>query len=234
MAAPTTYQIPGARPVVQAVTAASLTVARAGHMIHFFGRIVVSIPAMMRYYRREMLRLLADIAWGNGSIVVGGGTVNVALVLGMTSGALVAVEGMNALNLLGLGPATGLVSSFATTRELAPIMIALAFIAQAGCRFTAQLGAMRISEEVDALEVLGINAIAYLVITRVVAAVIAVIPLFLAALATAYLATQLASVAAGPFRGVLLALFFVGVQPWRCFVPADKSRCFVFLSSTIQ
>jgi phospholipid/cholesterol/gamma-HCH transport system permease protein len=234
MAVPATYQIPGARPVIRAASAASRVVAKGGHVIYFIGRIVVSAPVMLRNYRREMLRLLADMTWGNGSIVVGGGTLNVALVLGLTAGALVAVEGMNALNLLGLGPATGLVSSFATTRELAPIMIAIAFIAQAGCRFTAQLGAMRISEEVDALEVLGINAVAYLVITRVVAAVIAVIPLFLAALATAYLATQLASVAAGQSAGSYLHYFSLVISPRDVVFATVKAVVFVFLSSTIQ
>ena len=234
MAVPATYQIPGARPAIRAASAAGRVVARGGHVIYFIGRIVVSAPVMLRNYRREMLRLLADMTWGNGSIVVGGGTLNVALVLGLTAGALVAVEGMNALNLLGLGPATGLVSSFATTRELAPIMIAIAFIAQAGCRFTAQLGAMRISEEVDALEVLGINAVAYLVITRVVAAVIAVIPLFLAALATAYLATQLARVAAGQSAGSYLHYFSLVISPRDVVFATIKAVVFVFLSSTIQ
>jgi phospholipid/cholesterol/gamma-HCH transport system permease protein len=234
MAAPATYQIPGARPAIRAASAAGRVVARGGHVIYFIGRIVASAPIMLRNYRREMLRLLADMTWGNGSIVMGGGTLNVALVLGLTAGALVAVEGMNALNLLGLGPATGLVSSFATTRELAPIMIAIAFIAQAGCRFTAQLGAMRISEEVDALEVLGINAVAYLVITRVVAAVIAVIPLFLAALATAYLATQLASVAAGQSAGSYLHYFSLVISPRDVVFATIKAVVFVFLSSTIQ
>ena len=234
MAVPATYQIPGARPAIRAASAAGRGVAKGGHVIYFIGRIVVSAPVMLRNYRREMLRLLADMTWGNGSIVVGGGTLNVALVLGLTAGALVAVEGMNALNLLGLGPATGLVSSFATTRELAPIMIAIAFIAQAGCRFTAQLGAMRISEEVDALEVLGINAVAYLVITRVVAAVIAVIPLFLAALATAYLATQLARVAAGQSAGSYLHYFSLVISPRDVVFATIKAVVFVFLSSTIQ
>ena len=77
MAAPTTNQIPGARPVIQAAGAATMTVAKAGHVVHFFGRTVVSVPTMMRTYRREMLRVLSEISWGNGSIVVGGGTVNV-------------------------------------------------------------------------------------------------------------------------------------------------------------
>jgi phospholipid/cholesterol/gamma-HCH transport system permease protein len=234
MAVPATFQIPGARPVIQAAGAASRIAARAGHVSYFFGRIVVSIPTMMRYYRREMLRLLSDLTWGNGSIVVGGGTLNVAVVLGMTAGALVAVEGLAALNLLGLGPATGLISSFATTRELAPIMIGIAFIAQAGCRFTAQLGAMRISEEIDALEVLGINSVSYLVVTRVVASVIAVIPLFLTALGMCYLATQLASVAAGQSAGSYLHYFSLFISPRDVVFATIKAVVFVFISSTIQ
>lgn len=55
-------------------------------------------------------------------------------------------------------------------------MVGMAFIAQAGCRFTAQLGAMRINEEIDSLEAMAINPIPYLVTTRAVASVIAVVP----------------------------------------------------------
>ncbi|MGB3481113.1 MAG: ABC transporter permease [Mycobacterium sp.] len=159
-------------------------------MLYFFGRVLVTTPVMLRRYRREFLRNLSDIAWGNGSIVVGGGTVGVALVLGVTAGALLAVEGYNSLNLLGLGPATGMLASWGSTRELVPIMIALAFTTQAGCRFTAQLGAMRLSEEIDAMETMAINPVPYLVTTRVVASVVAVIPLFLVCLAVAFLAAE--------------------------------------------
>ena len=87
--------------------------------------------------------------------MVGGGTAGVAVVLGITVGALVGIEGYNFLDLLGLGPATGIISSLVNTRELAPIAASLAFATQAGCRFTAQLGSMRIAEEIDALESLG-------------------------------------------------------------------------------
>jgi len=200
----------------------------------FFGRIVASVPTMTRHYRREMLRLLADIAWGNGSIVVGGGTVNVALVLGLTAGALIAIEGYNALNLLGLGPATGLVSSFAITREVAPIMIAIAFIAQAGCRFTAQLGAMRINEEIDAIEAMAIRPIPYLVTTRVLASVIAVIPLFLTALAMAYLSAQLVSVVGSISSGSYLHYFSLFINARDVVFATIKAAVFIFISSTIQ
>lgn len=234
MGAPAPYRIPGVRPAVHAADAASTTVAKAGHVLHFFGRTVLAIPTMMRHYRREMFRLLSDIAWGNGSIVVGGGTVNVALVLGITAGALVAVEGLNALNLLGLGPATGLISSFATTRELAPIMIAMAFIAQAGCRFTAQLGAMRINDEVDAMDSLAINPIPYLVATRVVASTIAAIPLFLTTLAVAYLACQFANLLAGQSSGSYLHYFSLFINARDVLFATIKATVFVFIASTIQ
>ena len=47
-------------------------------------------------------------------------------------------------------------SAYFNTREIAPLVAGLALAATVGCGFTAQLGAMRISEEVDALEVMGI------------------------------------------------------------------------------
>lgn len=132
---------------------------RLGHMLVFFIRAVAAVPIVLRHYRAEFARLLSDIAWGNGSLVVGGGTAGVALVLGVTVGAIVGIEGYNFLNLLGLGPATGIISSLVNTRELAPIAASLAFATQGGCRFTAQLGSMRIAEEIDALDSLAIRPI---------------------------------------------------------------------------
>jgi len=203
--------------------------------MYFFGTIILSLPTSVRRYRKEFMRLLADISWGNGSIVVGGGTIGVALVLGATAGALLGVEGYNALNLLGLGPATGLISSFAGTRELAPIMIGLAFCTQAGCRFTAQLGAMRINEEIDAMDVLGINSIAYLVATRAAAAIVAAIPLFFACLATAYLSTQLVVFfAAGQSSGTYLHYFALVMNGRDVAYATIKAVIFVFVASTLQ
>jgi phospholipid/cholesterol/gamma-HCH transport system permease protein len=210
-------------------------VAKAGHMVYFFGRIVVAIPVTLGRYRREFLRTLSDIAWGNGSIVVGGGTVGVALVLGVTAGALLGVEGYNSLNLLGLGPATGLLSSWGSTRELVPIMIAIAFITQAGCRFTAQLGAMRIAEEIDAMEAMVIKPIPYLVATRVVASVLAAIPLFLVCLAVAYTASQLVfAVSSGSSVGTYLHYFALFASGKDVVYATVKAIIFVFVASTLQ
>ncbi len=193
------------------------------------------MPIVLRQYRTEFLRLLSNIAWGNGSIVVGGGTAGVAVVLGFTAGALVAVEGYNFLNLLGLGPTTGIISSLVNTRELAPIMASLAFAMQAGCRFTAQLGAMRIAEEIDALESLAIRPIPFLVTTRLMASVIAVIPLYIACLAVTYLTCQVvANIISGGSIGPYLHYFTMMLSAKDIAYSVLKCVVFVWLSSTVQ
>jgi len=222
-------------PLLRAADTVGAPVSRAGHMLFFFGQILGSVPLTLRRYRREFFRNLSDITWGNGSIVVGGGTVGVAMVLGVTAGALLAVEGYNALNLLGLGAATGLLSSWGSTRELVPIMIALAFTTQAGCRFTAQLGAMRISEEVDALEALAIKPIPYLVTTRALAAVVAAAPLFLVSLATAYWSARaVVGVIAGTSPGTYQHYFELFSSSTDVIYAAIKAVIFIFVAAAIQ
>ncbi|CAJ1586838.1 ABC transporter permease [[Mycobacterium] wendilense] len=230
-----TYRPPGARAVLQAVEALAPAAGKLGHIVYFFGRTLVSMPTTVRRYRREFMRTLADITWGNGSVIVGGGTLGVALVLGATAGALIGVEAYNALDLLGLGPATGLISSFVGTRELAPVMVGLAFTTQAGCRFTAQIGAMRINDEIDALDTMGINSVSYLVTTRITAAIVAVIPLFLVCLVAAYLSCQLVvGIASGQASGTYMHYFSMFVNAADVIAATWKAALFVFASATIQ
>jgi phospholipid/cholesterol/gamma-HCH transport system permease protein len=66
----------------------------------------------------------------------------------------------------------------------------LALSATVGCGFTAQIGAMRINEEIDALEVMGVPSLPFLVTTRIIAGFVAVIPLYVLGLLTSYFATR--------------------------------------------
>ncbi|MCV7090974.1 MULTISPECIES: ABC transporter permease [Mycobacterium] len=210
-------------------------IVRLGHMLVFFFRAVVAVPIAMSHYRGEFLRLLSNITWGNGSLVVGGGTAGVALVLGMTVGALVGIEGYNFLDLLGLGPATGFVSSLVNTRELAPLMVSLAFAMQGGCRFTAQLGSMRIAEEIDALESIAIRPIPFLVTTRLIASVIAILPLYAACLAISYLTTQVVvGISSGGSTGSYLHYFSLMLAGKDIVYSLFKAAVFVWITSTIQ
>jgi phospholipid/cholesterol/gamma-HCH transport system permease protein len=165
--------------------------ARIGHQVFFFLRSIGSMPMAFRHYPREVWRLLSDVTWGNGSLIVGGGTLGVVLILSAFGGMTVGIQGYSSLNLLGLAPLTGAISAFASTRELGPMLATLAFAAQAGCRFTAQLGAMRIAEEIDALESVAIRPLPYLVSTRMIAAMIAIVPLYCLALPVAYISCAL-------------------------------------------
>ncbi|BBZ51772.1 ABC transporter permease [Mycobacterium heidelbergense] len=214
---------------------ATKPIIRLGHMLVFFFRAVVAVPIALRQYRGEFLRLLSNITWGNGSLVVGGGTAGVALVLGMTVGALVGIEGYNFLDLLGLGPATGFVSSLINTRELAPLMVSLAFAMQGGCRFTAQLGSMRIAEEIDAMESIAIRPIPFLVTTRLIASVIAMIPLYAACLAVSYLTTQVVvGISSGGSTGSYLHYFSLMLAGKDIVYSLFKAVIFVWIASTIQ
>ena len=89
----------------------------------------------------------------------------------------------------GTSAFTGFLSAYFNTREIAPLVAGLALSATVGCGFTAQLGAMRISEEIDALEVMAVPSLPYLVTSRIIAGLIAVVPLYVLGLMSSYLAT---------------------------------------------
>jgi phospholipid/cholesterol/gamma-HCH transport system permease protein len=206
-----------------------------GHILNFAGRAIAGIPVVLRSYRQEYTRLLADVAWGNGSLVVGGGTAGVALVLGIVVGVMVGIEGYNFLQLLGLGPAVGIISSLVNTRELAPIAAALAFATQSGCRFTAQLGAMRISEEIDALDTMAIRPIPYMVTTRLMASITAIIPLYIVCLGVSYLSTQIVvSLISGGSMGGYMHYFGLMLSGTEIFYSVVKCVVFVAIASVLQ
>ncbi|UGT67041.1 ABC transporter permease [Nocardia gipuzkoensis] len=233
MAAP--YRPPGTRLALQSVTLLGTAIMRLGHMMTFFLRALFSIPVMLRHYRNEFVRILSDVTWGNGSIVVGGGTAGVIIVLGAAGGAIVGLEGYNALHLLGMEPTVGLIASTASTRELAPIMASLAFAAQAGCRFTAQLGAMGIAEEIEAMESMGIRSIPYLVSTRILASVLAMIPLYVVCLAVNYLAVRVVvGLSGGLSAGTYEHYFQLVLNGPDIVYSLIKAVVFVVLTSTVQ
>jgi phospholipid/cholesterol/gamma-HCH transport system permease protein len=161
-----------------------------GHQLQFYGRSIAWTGRTIRRYKKEVLRLLAEVSLGTGALSMIGGTVGVIAFLAAFTGTEVGLQGYAALNQLGSAAFTGFVSAYFNTREIAPLVAGLALSATVGCGFTAQLGAMRISEEVDALEVMGVPSLPYLVTTRMIAGFIAVIPLYVIGLMSSYLATR--------------------------------------------
>ena len=236
MAAPTNGAY--SRPVQMVGGAARrpyLALAGLGHQATFVVRTLGSIPLTLRYYPSEVLRLLGDICWGSGAIVVGGGTIGVMVLLALFTGASVGIEGFNALDVLGLAPLTGFVSAYGNTREIAPLVAAVAFASQGGCRYTAQLGSMRISGEIDALESMAIRPLPYLVTTRVIAAFLAMIPLYLIGMGGNYLATQLVlGLGYGQSSGTYLHYFHEFLVPMDIFYSVLKAVVFVVIATLIH
>jgi phospholipid/cholesterol/gamma-HCH transport system permease protein len=158
--------------------------------MHFYVRSLGWVPRTLRRYRREVVRLLAEVSLGTGALTVIGGTVGVLAFLAFFTGSQVGLQGYSSLDQLGTGAFAGFVSAYLNTREIAPLVAGLALAATVGCGFTAQLGAMRISEEVDALEVMGVPSLPFLVTTRMIAGFVAVIPLYVVGLLSSYAATR--------------------------------------------
>lgn len=164
---------------------------RLGEELDFYIRALIATPKSVRAYPREIVRLLAEITLGSGALAVIGGTVGVITAMAFFTGTEVGLQGYASLNEIGTAAFSGFVSAYFNTREISPLIAGLALAATVGCGFTAQLGAMRISEEVDALEVMAIPSMPFLVTTRIVAGLIAIIPLYIVGLLSSYFATRL-------------------------------------------
>jgi phospholipid/cholesterol/gamma-HCH transport system permease protein len=107
------------------------------------------------------------------------------------------IEGFSGLELLSLGPLAGAVNAGVSTRELAPLIASLALASQVGCRFTAQIGSMKLHEEIDALSVMAVPPTYYLATTRVAATMTAILPLYYIGLIGSWVAS----------KGVVVLLF---------------------------
>ncbi|OBH04575.1 MULTISPECIES: ABC transporter permease [unclassified Mycobacterium] len=185
-----------------------------GEQTAFYGRSLANIGDAVRRYPGELLRLIAEMGMGTGALAVIGGTVGIIGFLTLTTGALVAVQGYDTLSNIGVEALTGFLSAFLNVRMIAPCTAGLALSATIGAGATAQLGAMRINEEIDALEVMGIRAITYLASTRIIAGVLVVIPLYAVAVLMSFVAAKSLTIYVyGQSRGVYEHYFSTFLRP---------------------
>jgi phospholipid/cholesterol/gamma-HCH transport system permease protein len=185
-----------------------------GHQVSFYVRVFAWTWRVVIRYKTEVMRLLAEVSLGTGGLAVIGGTVVVVGFMTFFTGSQVGLQGYNALNQIGSATFTGFLSAYFNTRELAPLVSALALSATVGCGFTAQLGAMRINEEIDALETMAVPSVPFLVTTRILAGLIAVIPLYVIGLLASYTATRLIVTSAfGQASGIYDHYFYQFLVP---------------------
>jgi phospholipid/cholesterol/gamma-HCH transport system permease protein len=161
-----------------------------GSQLIFMAKSLADMVPATRHVQ-ELGRLVSEITLGAGALIVGAGTAGVIFFMSFFTGTQVGLEGFKGLQLIGAEAFTGFVGAFANTREITPLIAGVTLAAQVGAGFTAELGAMRVNEEIDALEVMAVRPVPYLVSTRILAALIAIIPLYLISLFASYFATKL-------------------------------------------
>ncbi|MCW2628393.1 ABC transporter permease [Mycobacterium sp.] len=167
---------------------------RIGDHTLFYGRAIGGAPFAVKHYRREIIRLIAEISMGAGTLAMIGGTLVIVGFLTLAAGGTLAVQGYSSLGNIGIEALTALLSAFINVRIAAPVVAGIGLAATFGAGVTAQLGAMRINEEIDALESMAIRPISYLVSTRIVAGMIAITPLYSIAVIMSFVASRFTTV----------------------------------------
>ena len=187
---------------------------RLGAQTQFYAQTLRGIWDAFVYYRIEIVRLIAQMSLGSGALAVIGGTIVIVAFLTLSAGSLIGIQGYTQLQEVGVDALGGFISSFLNVRLVGPLVAGIGMAATIGAGATAQLGAQRISEEIDALEVMGIRSVAFLASTRVIGGVVVVIPLYCIAVLSAFLATRVATTTIyGQSTGVYDHYFYTFLNP---------------------
>ena len=151
-----------------------------GDIVVFAARALAQAPRALRYG--------GEIWWYAAFLAIS--STPVALVITYFSGSECSVEAYYSLHQLGGAESlAGVFNALCDMREITPLFFGFAIGAKVGCGIVAELGTMRINEEIDALETMGVPSIPFLVTTRMLAA-LAVMPLmYVLSLAASFFAS---------------------------------------------
>jgi phospholipid/cholesterol/gamma-HCH transport system permease protein len=160
--------------------------AAGGEVVGFGGRVVVGVfsGSVLRFFG-EALRQAGILVLGSSLVLWG-----LAFILGLTCG----IEGAYFSRSTGAPAYAGVFSAWCDLREAIPYAFGYMMSAKVGTGLVAEIGAMRISDEVDALEVMGIDSLLFLCATRLLAAWLVLPFLYVAAVGAGYLASYIAVV----------------------------------------
>lgn len=134
-----------------------------GQAMIFSGRTIATMTTSTPYLA-ETLRQTYRITFGTMPVVV---------LVSIFIGANIVVQGYQALKMLGAESMLGMFASFALVREMAPALGGAMVGVKAGSEMASELATMKIRSQIDAIEVMGVDPLRYLVVPRVLASIIA-------------------------------------------------------------
>ncbi len=147
---------------------------------------------MRRVWSFQMLRFFGEALRQSGILIVSSTLVIWGLVFSI--GLLCGIQGAYLLQGVGTPSFSGVFTAWCDLRELVPLVFGYMMAAKVGTGIVAELGAMRISDEIDALEVMGVDSMSFLCATRVLAAWLVLPFVYLAAIGVGFFASYLAVV----------------------------------------
>jgi phospholipid/cholesterol/gamma-HCH transport system permease protein len=194
-----------------------------GNIVNFAGGAIGHIPKSTRYIR--------EVWWYAAFLAIG--STPIALVLTYFTGSECSIEAYYSLSQIGAQSLAGVFNAICDTREITPLFFGFAIGAKVGCGLVAELGTMRVNEEIDALEVMGIPSKIYLVSTRMLACFMVLPFMYILALGVSYLGSyvvQMVQVPSGTISsGVYTDYFFRFLNLQDLFFSMIKAVVFAFL-----
>jgi phospholipid/cholesterol/gamma-HCH transport system permease protein len=194
-----------------------------GNVVNFAGGAIAHIPKSTRYMR--------EVWWYAAFLAIG--STPIALVLTYFTGSECSIEAYYSLSQIGAQSLAGVFNAICDTREITPLFFGFAIGAKVGCGLVAELGTMRVNEEIDALEVMGIPSKIYLVSTRMLACFIVLPFMYILSLGVSYLGSyvvQMVQIPSGSISsGVYSDYFFRFLNLQDLFFSMIKAVVFAFL-----
>lgn len=160
------------------------SVGTAGEIVRFSGTTVRSLPQVRRYFT-EVFHQAGLLILSSGLII---------WMMQFVMGSVCGLEASYTLKQIGAPLYSGVFNTYCGTREMSPYMWGYIFAAKVGCGLVAEIGSMKIAEEIDAMEVMGIRSRSYLVGTRIIATTIAMPLLYIVGMGLMYLSMYLVTV----------------------------------------
>jgi phospholipid/cholesterol/gamma-HCH transport system permease protein len=176
-----------------------------GEVGSFAASLVRVLPHVGRY-ASEVLRQAAIVAASSTLVIC---------VIAFLAGGSCGLESSALARSFGTAPIAAGFSAWCTLREVVPFVFGYVLAAKVGCGMVAELGAMRVSEEIDALDAMGVRSLAWLAGTRLLGCAIVLPAAYVLAIAASYGAAALVSL--GRFGdvspGTWEAFFFLFQDP---------------------
>ena len=128
--------------------------------------VFLSLALIKIVRHRQLSRIIQQIYY------IGARSMMIIMLVGLFTGMVLGLQAYYALNIVGAEGAIGTMVSLTLVREMGPVLAAIMIAARAGSAMSAEIGIMRISEQIDALFTMRIDPLGYLISPRIAAAVI--------------------------------------------------------------